>query len=125
MESKKLEKPRENGTFSTVQGVMKPDEEDRGVSPAMKAESKIRQLEYEFDIPMENHMGEELNQMCNLSDYVEEIGIQKGIEQGKEQLLTQLIMKKYAKGKSTAVIADELEEDEKTIRNILEKALNN
>ena len=31
MESKKLEKPRENGTFSTVQGVMKPDEEDRGV----------------------------------------------------------------------------------------------
>ena len=33
MESKKLEKPRENGTFSTVQGVMKPDEEDRGVFP--------------------------------------------------------------------------------------------
>ena len=29
MESKKLEKPRENGTFSTVQGVMKPDEEGR------------------------------------------------------------------------------------------------
>lgn len=36
MESKKLEKPRENGTFSTVQGVMKPDEEDRGVFPTMK-----------------------------------------------------------------------------------------
>ena len=36
MESKKLEKPRENGTFSTVQGVMKPDEEDRGVLPAVK-----------------------------------------------------------------------------------------
>ena len=36
MESKKLEKPRENGTFSTVQGVIKPDEEDRGVFPTMK-----------------------------------------------------------------------------------------
>ena len=36
MESKELEKPRENGTFSTVQGVMKPDEEDRGVFPTMK-----------------------------------------------------------------------------------------
>lgn len=36
MESKKVEKPRENGTFSTVQGVMKPDEEDRGVFPTMK-----------------------------------------------------------------------------------------
>ena len=36
MESKKLEKPRENGTFSTVQGVMKPDEEGRRVLPPMK-----------------------------------------------------------------------------------------
>ena len=36
MESKKLEKPRENGTFSTVQGVMKPDEEGRWVFPTMK-----------------------------------------------------------------------------------------
>ena len=36
MESKKLEKPRENGTFSTVQGVMKPDEEDRGVFYTMQ-----------------------------------------------------------------------------------------
>ena len=32
-------------------------------------------------------MGEELNQMCNLSDYVEELGIEQGIEQGREQLL--------------------------------------
>ncbi len=36
MESKKLGKPRENGTFSTVQGVMKPDEETGGVFPTMK-----------------------------------------------------------------------------------------
>ena len=36
MESKKLEKPRENGTFSTVQGVMKPDEEGRRVFCTMK-----------------------------------------------------------------------------------------
>lgn len=37
MESKKLEKPRENGTFSTVRGVMKPDEEGRRVFPTMKS----------------------------------------------------------------------------------------
>ncbi|HIS32942.1 MAG TPA: methionine--tRNA ligase subunit beta [Candidatus Limivivens intestinipullorum] len=37
MESKKLEKPRENGTFSTVQGVMKPDEEGRRLFPTMKS----------------------------------------------------------------------------------------
>lgn len=40
MESKKLEKHRENGTFSTVQSVMKPDEEDRGVFPTMKSIDK-------------------------------------------------------------------------------------
>ena len=78
-------------------------------------------MENEFDIPMEIDMGEELNQMCNLSDYVEEIGIKKGIEQGKEQLLTQKVEKKLAKGKSVKEIADELEEDEKVICKILEK----
>ena len=36
-------------------------------------------------------MGEELNQMCNLSDCVEELGIQKGMEKGKEQILMHLI----------------------------------
>lgn len=37
MESKKLEKPRKNGAFSTIQGVMKPDEETGGVFPTMKS----------------------------------------------------------------------------------------
>ena len=45
------------------------------LSPKLKVQNKIRQLEEEFAIPMENkEMGEELNQMCNLSDYVEESG---------------------------------------------------
>lgn len=42
MESKKLEKPRENGTFSTVQGVMKPDEEGRRVFPTMKSQGATK-----------------------------------------------------------------------------------
>ena len=42
------------------------------LSPRLETGVKIYQLEHEFDIPMENDMGEELNQMCNLSDYVEE-----------------------------------------------------
>jgi len=53
-------------------------------------------LKEEFAIPIESKaMGEELNQMCNLSDYVEELGIQKGmekgIEKGREQILMHLI----------------------------------
>lgn len=65
-------------------------------------------------------MGKELNQMCNLSDYVEEIGIEKGIEKGREKHLTEQIMKKIAKRKTIPEIADALEEDEETIRRIVE-----
>ena len=54
--------------------------------------------------------------MCNLSDYVEEIGIKKGIE----KLLTEQVMKKIEKGKTIPEIADALEEDEETIRRIVE-----
>ena len=65
-----------------------------------------------------------LREMCNLSDLIEERGIEKGIEKGIEQgieqgdrlrLLTQ-VQKKLAKGKSLEQIADELEE---TVENIL------
>lgn len=38
MESNKLEKPRKNGTFSTLRGVMNPHEEDRGVFRTRKPE---------------------------------------------------------------------------------------
>ena len=87
----------------------------------------------EFAIPMESKtMGEELNQMCNLSDYVEEIGIQKGIEQGiekgieqgiergREQTLICQIEKKLAKGMAVPEIADALEETEETIRRLID-----
>ena len=69
---------------------------------------------------MEREMGKELNQMCNLSDYVEEIGIKKGIEQGMEKHLTEQIMNKIAKGKTIPEIADALAEDEETIRRLVE-----
>ena len=42
MESKKLEKPRKNGTFSTLRGVMNPHEEDSGVFPTMKSQGAAK-----------------------------------------------------------------------------------
>lgn len=62
-------------------------------------------------------IGEELNQMCNLSDYVEELGI----EQGREQLLLQIVEKKLARGISVSEIADAMEETEETIRQLVNK----
>ena len=65
-------------------------------------------------------MGEELNQMCNLSDYVEELGIQKGIEKGREQILMHLIEKKLEKGMSVSEIADALEEMEEVVYRMID-----
>ena len=88
------------------------------LSPKISAKAKIRQLEEEFAIPMESKtMGEELNQMCNLSDYVEELGI----EQGREQLLLQLVEKKLARGIAVPEIAEALEETEETIWELVKK----
>lgn len=42
-------------------------------------------IESEFQIPPEEGIGREVEIMCNLSDLIEEQGIQKGIEQGIEQ----------------------------------------
>ena len=86
------------------------------LSPRMKVTDKITQLENEYEIPMENDMGEEMNEMCNLSDYVEELGIQKG----KDQLLTSLIEKKLLKGMSVREIADDLEESEEKVREMID-----
>ena len=55
--------------------------------------------------------------MCNLSDYVEELGI----EQGREQLLLQIVEKKLARGISVSEIADAMEETEETIRQLVNK----
>ena len=46
---------------------------------------KKERLEQEYESQMENGFGKELSLMCNLSDTVEERGIQKGIEKGIEQ----------------------------------------
>ena len=91
------------------------------LSPKIKGKVKIQQLKEEFAIPMESKaMGEELNQMCNLSDYVEELGIQKGIEKGKEQILMHLIEKKLEKGMSVSEIADALEETEEVVYRMID-----
>lgn len=63
-------------------------------------------------------LGKELNQMCNLSEYVVELGIQKGIEQGRLLSLIELTQKKFRKNKTSEEIADFLEEDPAMIRKI-------
>lgn len=57
--------------------------------------------------------------MCNLSDAIEE----RGIQQGEEQKLIELICRKVRKGKSLEAIAEELEEEVSAISPIYDAVL--
>ena len=50
-----------------------------------KADEKKEILEKDFQIPMTEKLEEEVERMCNLSEGVEQRGIQQGIQQGLEQ----------------------------------------
>ncbi|WP_044959905.1 hypothetical protein [Butyrivibrio sp. WCD2001] len=49
-------------------------------------------------------------------------GIEQGIEQGIDRHLIELICKKLSKGKNTAIIADEVEEDISAVQKICDVA---
>ena len=59
------------------------------LSSEMHADEKKEILENEFQIPMTERMETEVEFMCNLSDGVEQRGIQKGIKLGIEQGIEQ------------------------------------
>ena len=44
-------------------------------------------LENDYNIPMKNNFGEEVRHMCNLSEGIEQKGIEKGIQKGIKQMV--------------------------------------
>ena len=76
-----------------------------------------------------------MSEMCNVSDYWEEVATEEGKEIAKElgkeigkeigerQKIISLVVKKLQKDKSVAEIADDLEEKEEVIAPIYEAAL--
>ena len=68
-----------------------------------------------------------MSEMCNVSDYWEEVATEEGKEIGKEigerQKIISLVVKKLQKDKSVAEIADDLEQKEEVIAPIYEAAL--
>ena len=61
------------------------------LSEELPAKDKKEILEQEYQIPMTEEMEEEVEQMCNLSDGVEQRGIEKGLRLGREQGIATLV----------------------------------
>ena len=88
-------------------------------------EKKI--LEEDYGLKMSMELEGRMSEMCNVSDYWEEVATEEGKEIGKEigerQKIISLVVKKLQKDKSVAEIADDLEEKEEVIAPIYEAAL--
>lgn len=97
------------------------------LSEKLTPKEKENRLSTDFDFETSTELEGGLREMCNLSDLVEERGIEKGrLEgclEGREKTLTSQIRKKLAKGKSLAQIADELEETVEAIQPLYEQVL--
>ena len=84
------------------------------LSSQINLQEKKQQLQETYQIPMEQELEREVNEMCNLSDYVEEKGMKKGME--KENIST--IQKMLNKGIEPTQIADLLDESVEYIEKI-------
>lgn len=73
-------------------------------------------LEQEFQIPPREGIGKEVEYMCNLSDLIEEQGIQKGIEKGIEQGTLLTIRQALDNGMDEASVKQYLNATEEQIR---------
>ena len=97
-------------------------------SKGLTSEERISIMEEEYDIPSQV-LGEEVETMCNLGEGIWEDALQNGLEKGlaqgreagREENLLELISKKLAKGKSLSQIADECEETEERIQELMKK----
>ncbi|MBS5536528.1 MAG: hypothetical protein KHY07_16455, partial [Lachnospiraceae bacterium] len=73
------------------------------LSPVLAAADKEKLLTQDYGMKMEYELREELRQMCNLSEAIEEKGLERGLEQGI--LLTKKVMKLSAGGMEEEEIA--------------------
>lgn len=93
---------KENYDMISIVMVCLGDMDDRGEPDLLKflgilfheelsADEKKDILKREFDIPMTETFESEVREMCNLSEGVLEKGIQRGMEQGREITLVELV----------------------------------
>lgn len=82
---------------------------------------KLKILERDYEVKITREIREDISRMCNLSDAIEE----RGIQQGEEQKLIELICRKVKKGKALPVIAEELEEEISVVSPIYDAVLEN
>ena len=81
-----LNEKLKKGTEGTLHGFL-----NTLLSPEMDRKEKEESLVRDYGMKMEYELGEELSEMCNLSEAIEENAIKRGIQQGIQQGIQILI----------------------------------
>ena len=89
-------------------------------SKGLTTDQRISIMEEEYNISSQV-LGKEVETMCNLSEGIWEDAIEKGLAEGREGILLEQISKKLSKGKTIAQIADECEETEERVQELMKK----
>ena len=97
------------------------------LSPNLKVKEKLEIIEKEYNIPMENDIRKDVEEMCNLSQDIKEKayeggyadGEKSGYEAGEKSGSTKIIFKMYEAGLPVEQIADIIKEDIDTVKNLL------
>jgi len=112
-----LNEKLKKGTEGTLHGFL-----NTLLSPEMDRKEKEESLERVYGMKMEYELGEELSEMCNLSEAIEENAIKKGKKQGLREgiLLTKKVIKLSAEGMSEAKVAQTCGITPEEVHEILE-----
>ena len=102
-------------------------------SSELSQQQKMKIMEQEYHIPMEESFKEEVSIMCNLSQGIKEAGIaegreagiaegrEAGIAEGKQREIEKVILNMHKKGYSLEQIMDATELEAAELETIIEK----
>ena len=94
-------------------------------SNELSQQQKMKIMEQEYHIPMEESFKEEVSIMCNLSQGIKEAGIaegrEAGIAEGKQREIEKVILNMHKKGYSLEQIMDATELEAAELETIIEK----
>ena len=94
------------------------------LSQELTVDERLNIIEKEYEIPIEKDFRKDVDEMCNLSDGIEERGIEKGIKKGMERGIAEgeatIILKFYNKGFTEEQIAEVTDNSLEEIKNIIE-----
>lgn len=90
------------------------------LSKELTIDEKLNIIEEEYDIPIEESFRKDVSVMCNLSQGIEDKGIEIGRAMGEAAAEAKIIITMYNNGFSTEQIASAINKDTEEVEAIIE-----